>query len=158
MRSFRSSSMFLWVVSCSCFCSVFMGTLMFTLSFLLQRKQRQDRNTHGLKLCCRTTTFRFLQRWIGFSLLVSEEEFNDGVWFELHLVHVGVFVLQHLTDRRTSERRTMSTINQRSFWFFVTMTHTLTQTRPPASLSHRPETTNCSGKVLHFPSSTLKLY
>lgn len=35
MRSFLSSSMFLWVVSCSCFCSVFMGTLMFTLSFLL---------------------------------------------------------------------------------------------------------------------------
>lgn len=34
------------------------------------------------------------------SLLVAEEKFDDSVRFELHLVHVGVLVLQHLTDIR----------------------------------------------------------
>ena len=39
MRSFLSSSMYLCVCSCSCFCSVFIGTLMLTLSFLLSSEQ-----------------------------------------------------------------------------------------------------------------------
>ena len=36
ISSLRSSSMCLWVVSCSCFSSVFIGTLIFTLNFLLE--------------------------------------------------------------------------------------------------------------------------
>lgn len=34
------------------------------------------------------------------SLLISKEEFDDGVGLELHLVHVGVLVLQNLTDTK----------------------------------------------------------
>lgn len=34
-----------------------------------------------------------------FSLLVSEEKLNDGVGLELHLVHVGVLVLQNLRHK-----------------------------------------------------------
>lgn len=46
----------------------------------------------------------------SFSLLVSEEKFDDGVGFEIHLVHVGVLVLHHLnTERQTDIVRTQST-------------------------------------------------
>lgn len=48
---------------------------------------------------------------MSFSLLVSEEQLDDGVRFELHLVHVGVLILQHLkpkTGRRTSETLVLS--------------------------------------------------
>lgn len=44
MRSFLSSSTFLWVASCSCRCSAFMGTLMFTRNFLLQRNNTLNSN------------------------------------------------------------------------------------------------------------------
>lgn len=37
MSNFRSSSMCLWVASCSIFCSVFNGILMLIRSFLLQK-------------------------------------------------------------------------------------------------------------------------
>lgn len=51
ISSLRSSSMFLCVVSCSCFCSVFIGTLMLTLNFLLSRKQ----GTRSLRVCRQAT-------------------------------------------------------------------------------------------------------
>lgn len=79
-----------------------MGTLMFTLSFLLQ----EDRHTHTRSDSgyCWVKGHNKQLRSVRFSLLVSQEELDDGVGFELHLVHVGVLVLQHLqveTDRWT---------------------------------------------------------
>lgn len=44
IKSFLSSSTCLCVVSCSCFCSVFIGTLMFTRNFLLKRNQNKIQN------------------------------------------------------------------------------------------------------------------
>lgn len=35
------------------------------------------------------------------SLLVSEEKLDDGIGFEIDLVHVGVLVLHHLMDKQT---------------------------------------------------------
>ena len=46
MSSFLSSSMCLCVDSCSCFTSVFMGTLMFTRSFLLYTHTHTHTRTH----------------------------------------------------------------------------------------------------------------
>lgn len=38
--------------------------------------------------------------WTACSLLVSEEKLDDGVGFKIHLIHVGVLILHHLTDRQ----------------------------------------------------------
>lgn len=32
-------------------------------------------------------------------LLVSQEEFDQGFWFELHFVYVSILILQDLTHR-----------------------------------------------------------
>lgn len=169
MRSFLSSSMFLWVVSCSCFCSVFIGTLMFTLSFLLRwTKQTNKVNTkssiiqssvvHHFCSCAANTRDR-----TSFSLLVSEEQLDDGVGFEIHLVHVGVLVLHDLTDgqRRSWCERTQWLFLSRYaarvwgvWWLYLT---------PPAvqnennTKSERLPVFSQALKMSHFVSVTMKL-
>lgn len=78
-----------------------MGTLIFTLSFLLWERKETGKISSciSVSLCPQT---RYQQK---FSLFVSQKKLDDSVRFEVHLVHVGILVLHHLTDRQTDGQK-----------------------------------------------------
>ena len=52
------------------------------------------------------------------SLLVSQEELDQGVRFELHLIYIGCVILQDLTDRQVfsmTDRQVFSATDRQVF-------------------------------------------
>ena len=81
ISSFLSSSMYLCVCSCSCLCSVFIGTLILTLSFLLWSKYKHITTSE-------VTQSNFIQCQVYMAITLLAVDIDNALNFSGHISNI----------------------------------------------------------------------